>query len=158
MTTSEWPLEGVWIMAVATPLGNVILKCVCAAQDAAKTCFSGELDYINHMPVLVDVYPDAEATKSGGGQMVKVGRNEYEGTFLEYHTKTTGQAEQEIVGVDTVNTTFEIIGPNLIRGQGTGSYYMAAQDVDKDGFPDEGQEPVVHLPWRWTAKRLTMMP
>ena len=38
-----------------------------------------------------------------------------------------------------------------------GQKVLAAQDADQDGFPDEGQEPVVCVPWEWIAKRLTMM-
>ena len=28
----------------------------------------------------------------------------------------------------------------------------------KDGFTDEGQEPVACVPWGWTSKWLTLMP
>lgn len=157
LTTPEWLLDGVWVTAVPSPLGNVLLKCVYVAQDADKTQYSGELEYINNLPLLTDVYPDAEETIFAGGQAVKTGRGRYKGTFLEYHTKTTGLSQAEIVGMDIISANFEIIGPDLIYGTGTGSYYMATQDADQDGFPDAGQEPAVCLPWGWTAKRLTTM-
>ena len=158
MTTAEWPLDGVWVKAVPTPLGNVIVTGVYTAQDAAKTRFSVDLKYVNALPLLIDLYPDAEETKFAGGQVVKIARNKYEGTFLEYDTKTVGPGQTEIVGMGVISATFEIVAPDLIYGGGTGSYYMAAQDADQDGFPDEGQEPVLCLPWGWTGKRLTAMP
>ncbi|MHC4700576.1 MAG: hypothetical protein ACYTFQ_08360 [Planctomycetota bacterium] len=113
------------------------------AQDDAKTRFTGEFEQISGYPVLIDVYPDLEETKYGG---------------ITYFTKTSGPGLEEIVGIGIVTGTFEQVGPDLAQGQGTGAYYMPAQDADQDGFPDEGQEPVVCVPWGWTAKRLAIMP
>jgi steroid delta-isomerase-like uncharacterized protein len=158
ITVEEWPLEGVWVTSAPTPLGNMIIRCTYVAQDSGKTRFSGELDQINWYPLLTDIYPDSETVKFAGGQAVKIGVNKYEGTFLEYFTKTTGLSHEEIVGIGIITGTFEFVGPDQIQGQGTGAYYMAQQDADQDGFPDEGQEPVICLPWQWTAKRLTTMP
>jgi hypothetical protein len=157
LTAEEWSAEGVWISTVPTPLGNMIIKSTWMAQDDAKTRFTGEFEQINTYPVLIDVYPDSEEIKYGGGLGVKIGLNKYEATFLQYFTKTAGPSLEEIVGIGIVTGTFELVGPDLSQGQGTGAYYMAAQDADQDGLPDEGQEPVVLVPWEWTAKRLTMM-
>ena len=158
LTAEEWPVEGVWISTVPTPLGNMIIKSTWMAQDDAKTRFTGEFEQINTYPVLIDVYPDLEEIKYGGGLMVKIGLNKYELTFLQYFTRTAGPSLEEIVGIGIVTGTFDLVGPDLAQGQGTGAYYMAAQDADQDGLPDEGQEPVVCVPWGWTAKRLTIMP
>jgi len=158
LTTPEWPLAGAWIATVPTPLGNIIFKGIWAAQDATNTQFTGEFEQINTYPVLIDVYPDAEEVKFAGGLAVKIGLNKYEMTSLEYFTKTAGASLEEIVGIGIVTGTIELVGPDLHQGQGTGAYYMAAQDADQDGFPDEGEEPVLCMPWGWTAKRLTSMP
>ncbi|MEJ2703535.1 MAG: hypothetical protein P8Z79_13945 [Sedimentisphaerales bacterium] len=64
----------------------------------------------------------------------------------------------QIVGLVSVNAHFEVIGSDLLYGQGTESCYLASQDADRDGFPDEGEEPVACIPWGWTSKRLTLMP
>ncbi len=124
----EWPVEGVWITTVPTPLGNMIIKSTWMAQDDAKTRFTGEFEQINTYPVLIDVYPDSEEIKYGGGLMVKIGLNKYDVTFLQYFTKTSGPSLEEIVGIGIVTGTFELVGPDLVQGQGTGAYYMAAQD------------------------------
>ena len=158
LTAEEWSPEGVWITSVPTPLGNMIVKSTWMAQDDANTRYTGEFEQISGYPLLIDVYPDLEETEYGGGLAQKIGLNKYEITFLQYFTKTSGPGLKEIVGIGIVNGAFELVGPDLSQGQATGAYYMAAQDADQDGFPDEGQEPVVCVPWGWTSKRLTMMP
>jgi len=158
LTAEQWPAQGVWITTVPTPLGNMIIKSTWVAQDETKTRFTGEFEQINTYPLLIDIYPDSEEIKYGGGLMKKIGLNKYEVTFLQYFTKTSGPSLEEIVGIGIITGSFELLGPDLVQGQGTGAYYMVAQDADQDGFPDEGQEPVVCVPWAWTAQRLTMMP
>jgi hypothetical protein len=116
----------------------------------------GEFEQINTYPVLIDVYPDSEEIKYAGVLAVKSGLNKYEMTFLQYFTRTAGPSLEEIVGIGIVAGSFEIVGPDMAQGQGTGAYYIPTQDADQDGFPDEGQEPVVCLPWQWTAKRMMM--
>jgi steroid delta-isomerase-like uncharacterized protein len=157
LTAPEWPAQGIWITTVPTPMGNMIIKSTWVAQDAAQTRLTGEFEQINTYPVLIDVYPDSEQVKFAGALAQKIGLNKYEMTAIEYFTKTVGPSLEEIVGIGIVAGTFELIGPDLVQGQGTGAYYMPEQDIDQDGFPDEGQEPVVCVPWEWTAKRLTTM-
>jgi steroid delta-isomerase-like uncharacterized protein len=155
LTIPEWPLEGVWITTVPTPLGNMIIKGTWVAQDAEKTRFTGEFEQINSYPLLIDVYPDAEELKLAGGLARKIGVNQYEMTALEYFTKTTGLSQEEVVGIGVETGTFALTGPDQAQGQAMRACYLAAQDADQDGFPDEGQEPVVILPCIWTGKRLT---
>ncbi len=161
MTTAPYPLDGIWITSSATPMGNWISTTNYVAQNAAKTRYSGTLEFVNGFPLFAELYPDADPSLvlSAGGQAVMVGRNKYEATYLTYDRKydpSTGI--MEIVGIDTLRASFEVVGPDQIVGQGMASYYMAAQDADQDGFPDEGQEPVACFPWEWTCKRLTVMP
>jgi len=163
MTTAPYVLDGIWVTTVPTPMGNLVMTTIYAAQDASKTQYSGTLVEVNPMPLLADIYPDAEGSigKWAGGHAVMVGRDRYEGTFLGYAMKTikTEMGEMvDFVGLFMVKAYFEIIGPNYLYGSGAGYYYMAEQDTDRDGFPDEGQEPVAVIPWGWTSKRLTQMP
>lgn len=162
ITTAPWPLDGIWISTVPTPLGNLTLTTMYVAQDAAKTRYSGSLDEINQMPLLADIYPDADPISQwAGGQADMVGRNKYEATYLGYSRKTI-ETEigkmNELVGVFTIKAHFELLDPDTLQGQGTGSYYLIEQDADRDGFPDEGQEPLACIPWAWTGKRLTPLP
>ena len=53
------------------------------AQNVDRTRFSGSLEEINTLPLLTDIYPDADLTeKWAGGHAVMVGRDRYEATFL----------------------------------------------------------------------------
>jgi ketosteroid isomerase-like protein len=160
MTTAPWPLDGIWITTYPTGSGNIISTTVYVAQDAAKTRYSGTLEFLNSFG-FNELYPDADPSleKSAGGEAVLVGRNKYEATFLGYQRKYDASTGiMEIVGLSTAKAHFELLGPNLLQGYGTGSYYLAAQDADQDGFPDEGQEPIYCAPWTWTGKRLTPLP
>lgn len=158
LTTPEWPLAGVWITSLPTPMGNLIVKSIWAVQNTEKTLFTGEFEQINAYPLLIDVYPDADRIKFAGAVAQKTGLNTYEMTAIEYFTKNVALGLEEIVGIGIVSGTFELTGPDQGHGQGMGAYYTADQDLDQDGFPDEGQEPAICAPWEWTAKRLTMMP
>jgi steroid delta-isomerase-like uncharacterized protein len=161
ITTDEWTLDGIWITTYPTPMGNLISSTVYAAQDATKTQYSGTLEWMNSFALFTDLYPDADPAldKSAGGQAVKVGRHQYKATYLGYYRKLDGTTGGVAIdGIWTADASFELIGPDQLQGHGTGSYYMAAQDADQDGFPDEGQEPVLCLPWTWNGKRLTPLP
>jgi hypothetical protein len=160
MKNAPWPLDGIWITSSPTPFGNYLSKTLYTAQNAAKTLYSGTLEFINGFPLFAELYPDADPSLSfsAGGQAVMVARNKYEATYLSYDRKyDVSTGIMEIVGIDTLKAYFEVTGPDQIQGYGTASYYMAAQDVDQDGFPDEGEEPVACFPWEWTSKRLTEM-
>lgn len=161
MTSAPWLLDGIWVSSVPTPFGNLIGTTVYVAQDEAQTQYSGTLEWMTTFLLFEELYPDSDPSLaiSAGGQANRVGRNTYSATFLEYQRKkdlATGAIE--IVGLDTVDAHFTLVGPDLLRGHGTASYYVAEQDADQDGFPDEGQEPIICLPWAWTAKRLTAVP
>jgi len=71
ITAPEWPIEGTWMAAIPTPLGNMIVKCTYVAQDIAKTRFTPIIEQINQVPVLIDLYPGMEYVKFAGGQVAK---------------------------------------------------------------------------------------
>jgi steroid delta-isomerase-like uncharacterized protein len=162
MSNPPYSLDGIWITTVPTPIGNLVMTTTYVAQDADRTRFSGSLEEINPLPLLTDIYPDADLNeKWAGGHAVMVGRDRYEATFLGYNTKTveTEMGDMvEIVGLSIIKANFEVIGPDYLYGSGAGYYYMAEQDADRDGFPDEGQDPIAIIPWGWTGKRLTQIP
>jgi hypothetical protein len=158
LTAEEWLVDGSWITSLPTPMGNMLVKGIWIAQDDAKTRFTGEFEHISMFPLLIDLYPNADDIKFAGALALKTGVNQYEMTAFEYFTTSVGPSYDEIVGIGIVTGTLKLVGTNLAQGQGTGAYYLAAQDADRDGFPDENQEPALCVPWEWTSKRLTTMP
>jgi hypothetical protein len=153
-----WALDGTWIVVAPTPLGNMVFRNTYIALDPQKTKFTGDVEQINWPPVLIDLYPDMERIKIASAPVVRTGLNSYEGSMTEYFTKTGGPVAEEIVGIGVIHGTLKLVGPDLLEGQGTGAYYLAAQDADCDGFPDEGQEPVLCVPWVYSARRLRTGP
>jgi len=163
MTTAPYVLDGIWVTTIPTPVGNLNLTTTYVAQDSERTRYSGSLEEINPMPLLSAIYPDANPSKEvwAGGHAEMVGRDSYEATYLGYIRKVVASDAAngiEIIGLVTVNAHFEVVGPDFLYGMGTESCYLASQDTDKDGFPDEGEEPIACIPWGWTSKRLTLMP
>ena len=161
MTTPEWSLDGIWVTSYPTPLGNLLTTTVYAAQDETKTQYSGTLEWLNVFPVVSELYPDSDPSLglSAGGQATKVGRHQYTATFLGYERTSVGALGGiEIVGIWIAHANFELTGPDQLQGYGTVSYYMAAQDVDQDGFPDADQEPIACVPWQWSGRRITAVP
>jgi len=153
-----WPIDGTWIVTISTPLGNMIFKAIYVAQDDSKTRFTAILEQINQVPVLIELYPEANHIKFAGGQVVRTGLNSYEATLIEYFTKDADPGSEEIIGAAVVNGNMVLSSPDSAAGNGTGAYYLATQDADSDGFPDVDQRPVRCAPWTWSKKRLTMAP
>ena len=160
MTTPPYPLDGIWLTTYPVESGNLISTTVYTAQDAAKTRYSGTLEFLNSAGPF-PLYPDADPLLRtyAGGHAVMAGLNKYDAMYLGYDRKVdTETGGIEILGLHTVDARFELLGPDLLQGHGTASYYMAAQDADQDGFPDEGQEPALSYEFTWTGKRLTPLP
>jgi len=157
LTAVEWPIEGVWVTTAPTPLGNIILKVAYFAQDAAKTKFTAQVEQINGYPLLAELYPDAEGNKFVGGQLNKIGVNTYQATLVGYFTKKSGLQMEEIVGIVVITGDLTVTGPDTASGQGYGAYYLASQDANSDGLPDDGEEPVTCLPWVYNKKRVKTM-
>jgi hypothetical protein len=67
-------------------------------------------------------------------------------------------AALEIVTIEILNATWRLTGPNTNEGECTLAEYLAEQDINGDGFPDEGQEPAVCMGFTYTSRRLTMIP
>lgn len=157
MTTAEWSPAGTWVSTVPTPLGNLLINGAWIPQDASGTQFIGQYIYGNTLPLMTELYPEADSHIYAGAQAVKSGRNKYDITFLEYHRKTIGPNLDEMMGISIITGAFELTGPNTLWGQGVGAYYLASQDADQNGMPDEGEEPIACVPWGWTGQRLTIM-
>ena len=158
LTAEEWSFGGPWITSLPSPMGNMLVKGIWTAQDEQDTRFTGEFEHINVYPLLLDLYPDMDAIRFAGAVATRTVVNELEMTALEYFTSEIGPGHEEIVGIAIITGTVQLTGPNEAMGTGTGAYYLAAQDADQDGFPDEGEEPALCYPWQWTARRLTPMP
>ena len=116
----------------------------------------------NAYPTLGDPNPPLSETDHMTdfvGNMVRTGPNTWEGTALCCGTKKVeGQPNPEMVWIMVwTGTTTLSDGGNTDVSEGMLSLYMAEQDADGDGFPDEGQEPIWCGPHTNVARRLPMV-
>ncbi|MCU0914165.1 MAG: hypothetical protein MUC88_06345 [Planctomycetes bacterium] len=154
-----WSPVGTWLVSSPTPAGNILMLHSIHAQDLTGTNFGGMLRQINSNPTFFGLIPDGEA---GGdhwaSQTVRTGFNTYESTLLYYLTRKGTGPLAETVAIGVLNADWTVTGPNTNEGTATISMYLAAQDADRDGLPDAGQEPAICMPFTYTSRRLTPMP
>jgi steroid delta-isomerase-like uncharacterized protein len=161
LTTPEWPIAGSWISIVPIPdLGNIIGEWTASPQDLDGTNFTSVMRPAKPEPTVFGSFPDADHQSDHIGQTVKIGLNTYESTMVGYGTKKSELPGMlpEIVYISVIYSKVQLIDENTIAGQGTHAFYLASADVDGDGLPDEGQEPIACLPYMITAKRVGVMP
>lgn len=155
----EWSAAGTWIITVPTPMGNITMLHIIYAQDLTGTRYGGILKQVNENPTFFGTFPEAE---SGGDiwatQTVRTGPDSFETTLLYYTIKKGEGPVAETVTIGICNATWRLTGPDTNEGECMLAIYLAEQDADGDGFPDEGQEPAVCAPFTYTSKRLKVMP
>ena len=154
----EWSPVGTWVVTVSTPMGNETLLHMIHAQDLTGTRYGGMMWEVNANPTNFGLFPDIEASSFWASQTVRTGPDSFESTFLYYGIKKGEGPVAETVNIGICNATWRLIGPNTNEGECTLALYLAEQDIDGDGFPDEGQEPATCMPFTYTSRRLTMMP
>ncbi len=161
MMPPEWPIEGAWINTVPIPdLGVIIGEWTVAPQDREGLLFTSVVRVGNSDPTVFGTFPDAEYQSDHIGQTVWTGLPAYESTFVGYGTKKAKELGQldEIVYISVIYAKTEFVDRNTLNGEGTHAFYLASQDADGDGLPDEGQEPVACFPYVSKAKRVQLMP
>lgn len=153
-----WPVEGVWIVVVPTPAGNITMLHTLDSQDPMGAQFTTVIQQVNKNPTFFGMFPEADSASEWVGQTIKKGRNSYETTMLIYGTKEGQGPLAEIVHIEVCNANWEIIERNRIEGEATVAVYLADQDGDFDGLPDEDQEPIICAYYTYSAKRLQPIP
>jgi len=136
-----WSAEGVWLVSVPTPMGDILMLHTMHAQDLTGTRYGGTIWQVNDNPTNFGMFPDAEGGAYWATQTIRTGPDTYECVMVGYTTKRRENAPHEIVASHVVNSTWKITGPDTNEGQATMATYLANQDADGDGFPDEGEEP-----------------
>ena len=159
MTAKDQSPVGTWIVTAPTPMGDITMLHMIHAQDASGKRYGGMLKDTNPDPTLFGTFPQANVGADlWASQTVRTGPDSFESTLLYYSSKKAEGPVPETVFIAIVNATWRLTGPNTNEGEATLAAYLAEQDVDGDGFPDEGQEPAVCMGFTYTSRRLTMMP
>ncbi len=155
-----WSPVGTWLVSAPTPVGNILMLHSIHAQDLAGVNFGGTIAQVNTNPTYFGMFPEGEmgVEHHWASQTIRTGLNTYESTLLYYLTKQGAGPLAETVAIGVCNATWTITGPDTNEGTATVAMYLASQDADQDGLPDEGQEPVDCMPFSYTSKRLKSMP
>ncbi len=129
-------------------------------QNPEHTKFGQMLQQVNPDPTLSGMFPEADRQSDWIGQIVQTGWNTYESTVVYYGTqKVEDQLRPQILYIAVLYGEGYLVDLNTLTGAGTFAVFLAEQDADGDGFPDEGQEPIYCGPYTLESiKRVQMMP
>jgi hypothetical protein len=150
--------QGVWVVSLPTPAGNILLLHTNHALDMTGTRFGGTAIHVNANPTNFGMFPDVDRGSHWVSQTVRTGPDTFETTMLQYGTRSREQMPHELVTIGISQSTWRITGPDTKEGEATFAGYLASQDADGDGFPDEGEVPVSCSPFTFTGRRLRVMP
>jgi len=153
-----WSPAGGWIISIPTPMGAMLMMHNQSALDLAGTRFGGSMFQVNENPTNFGAFPEGDRFSHWITQTIRTGPDTLETTMIGYITKKRENAMDELLAFDVINATWSMTGPDAKEGVATMSTYLASQDADQDGFPDEGQEPLACTPFAFTGRRLRVMP
>jgi hypothetical protein len=154
-----WSPAGVWVVSVPTPMGNILFLHNMYAQDMTGTRWGGVMWQVNENPTTFGMFSAADkGTGYWATQSVRTGPDTIETTMITYGTKARENAPDEIVTIAIGNSKWRTTGPDTNEGNATLAMYLASQDADGDGFPDQGQEPVTCMSFPFSSHRLRVMP
>lgn len=157
--TSGWSAAGTWVITVPTLMGNITMLHIIYPQDLTGTRYGGILKQVNENPTFFGTFPEAEGgAEIWATQTVRTGPDSFETTLLYYTNKKGEGPLAETVTIGIANATWRLTGPDTNEGESMLAIYLAEQDADGDGFPDEGQEPALCTPFTYTSKRLNVLP
>ncbi|UCD50392.1 MAG: ester cyclase [Phycisphaerales bacterium] len=156
-----WPIAGAWITNVPIPdLGVIVGEWTVVPQDAAGLAFTSEIRAAKPDPTIFGNFPDCDHESDHIGTTRWTASLAYESTWIGYGTKpaeTPGQLP-EIVYISILSGKARFVDRNTLAGEGTHAFYLGSQDVDGDGFPDEGEAPIACFPYASTARRVQLLP
>jgi len=157
----KWPIAGAWINLVPIPeIGVIIGELTVVPQDTEGLQFTSVVRSGKPEPTVFGAFPDADHQSDHIGPIVWTGSPAYESTLIGYGTKKSEVPGMlpEIVYISVLTAKTQFVDRNTVKGEGTHAFFLASQDADGDGLPDEGQEPVACFPYVSTAKRVPLMP
>lgn len=151
-------LDGAWIVAAPTPLGGKAVHTVfMTAQDADGLRYTVVMAHSECSPSVWGNFPEATKKADMVGMAVKTGPTTSKGTLIGYGVKA-GELEEEVVYIQVASYEATLVDENTLELSATQSFYLPEQDADGDGFPDEGQLPVLCTPYTVPCRRVTLVP
>jgi steroid delta-isomerase-like uncharacterized protein len=154
-TPPEYSPVGIWIVTVPTPAGvQTWMHCISSPEQPGGAC-PGVFMTANENPTNYGMFPDVEIGSSWVSLNRRTGPNTMESTLMGYGARKGESPVAETAVIYVAHGQWMLTGPNTNEGTAVTAVYTADQDVDGDGFPDEGQEPVACMPFTFTSRRVT---
>jgi steroid delta-isomerase-like uncharacterized protein len=155
----EWTPEGTWIVTSPSPMGPLTMVHVMYPLDSSGARYGGVLWQVNPNPTFFGTFPSL----TGGSQFWatesrRIAPNAYETGMIVYSTQPAEGLLDQVASVGILNATWTITGAETNEGAAMLSSYLAGQDANGDGLPDEGQAPVACTPFSFTSKRVRILP
>jgi hypothetical protein len=160
-TEESWqgiPLAGAWIATLED--SDLVGYATITPENPEHTKFGQRWQQYNPDPTVSGMFPEADRQSDWVGQIVQTGWNTYESTVVYYGTqKVEDQRRPQILYIAVLYGEGRLVDLNTFTSAGTFAVFLAEQDADGDGFPDEGQEPVMCVPYALeSCKRVQVMP
>ncbi len=153
----EYSPAGHWIVTVPSPAGNLTFLHTVIPQEKMGVPYAGTMEQVNANPTFFGTFPEAEFSTNWITLTVRTGRNTCTSTMIVYSTRQGDGPVSETVLIGVGISKWTLTGPATNDGTTMYSVYMADQDADGDGLPDEGQVPVICQEFTFTSRRPQMM-
>jgi N-acetylneuraminic acid mutarotase len=151
-------LDGAWIVAAPTPLGGKAVHTVfITAQDADGLRYTVVMAHSECSPSVWGNFPEATKKTDMVGMAEKIEPITAKGTLMGYGVKE-GELEEELIYIQVASFEATLVDENTLELTATQSFYLPEQDADGDGFPDEGQLPILCTPYTVPSRRVTLVP
>jgi steroid delta-isomerase-like uncharacterized protein len=151
LTTPEWSLAGAWVERIP-PWENVVDPGIALHKitplDPEGNRLLYTVKFVNEVASLPGL-PPIDYVSQFIGEAVKTGLNTYEYTVVCYaavQQDETGQRRGQVRVIAMITGRAELLDHDHRYDTQMYMWFTADQDVDPaDGFPDEGQEPIITL-------------
>ncbi len=148
------PGDDTWLCAIAGTYVNLLPPFPPQTNDAVATTTLVALDplgsrlkmteqWANADQTLLGMFPEADWASDMGGEAVRTGHDTYKFTILGYGGKKVPGDRGELQYIWSTVGSLRIVNCDTIETFDTyAMVYLAHQDKDKDGLPDEDEKPI----------------
>lgn len=161
---AAWPpdmgprMDGAFLLSANAPGISVVHNAFNVAQDSEGLRYTQYVEHSQCSPSVWGAFPQANAHSQMIGVQEKTGPTTFRNTLVHYGLKTGG-LQDELVYICVTSSEGSVLdNEGRTEFSATQAFYMPQQDTDHDGFPDEGQKPVLCVPYTGKSTRTKLMP
>ena len=160
---------GAWIVTCAQFAPGEIAASTIGPEDPRTGRYSWTVRHINGDPTLNGLCADADGVSEWFGTALRTGPAQSQATGIMYLTKKN-QPRDIVTWIVVTNRVEKWVDADTFDYEATLSLYSAIehpghlfgnlpdQDKNNDGWPDEGQQPILCMPISGTCHRIGLMP